>query len=408
MKPETIAFITFAAIAFLVIYIMAVELKTLRELSTSKASTPEELELEKTRLEIEDLRFGWKRTAAAAVGAVAVAVGGWCMQTAIANQDVQQRYQAQNTDSFFRYLDALGDDSNPTRRRDAVAYLTSSAPNLSFDPRPLIRKAFVYRVGVEDDLAVQMSMRRYLLCPDNLKSPEDLRETVELELDSNRRASYTFARHQGTVVGARIALEFRGNRAAFEDFKKAFARGEELRQPHREKLRSLGQNPAETESTNSCDTITAMAGQAAASILCAIESVRDARRYGYTLGTFTGPPDAYVSFFDTRTNDLTQVYRRYLQYEVNESDTSELIFDSHDKDLDSAAQAISLTGTLVVALLQKSGKEGLSGLDLHSTILPFTIGSIQLTCANLSHAVILGDRRYASFPPCSRQHARTP
>ncbi|HTD34455.1 MAG TPA: hypothetical protein VK665_12380, partial [Candidatus Elarobacter sp.] len=174
-----------------------------------------DVDKQKTRLETEDLRYGWMRTLGTAVLTASVAVGGWYLQQDAARQDLNarekiaandraQRDALADRDTLARYVGDLG-DANAGRRLAAVSYVGQKYIESGDSSRRLI-DVLIYRFSTEADPRIQdyIGQTIYRLPSENPKLRDDVIAAV---VEANRQVARGYARAIGTVVGESLGAK---------------------------------------------------------------------------------------------------------------------------------------------------------------------------------------------------------
>ena len=301
----------------------------------------DQVELEKTRLEIEDLRFGWMRTLGTALLTVVVAVGGWLIQQLLAHNDLVEKEKLAIHDTYIHNLGDLG-DANPTRRIAAAAYLSGAYQDISdtADKKQLI-DALVYQFVSERDGLVQSYMVRQLQLMTTAQNA-----VLAAAADQNRR----FAADYGNAAGAYVADPASG----------------------------LAQRGSMTCRSFNGKSMTDFDAEVAAGSFCHFQ--------GYF--NHGAVPRNTLSPEMTLGDDFDRGF--WLRFGKGD-------IDSEQRDLRKAWAGVWATGVLMSDLLIKGAAR--DGQDLHAVLLPADtdISGANLSGVNLSNATILAAAKGVQF-----------
>jgi hypothetical protein len=158
-----------------------------------------ELEREKLRSEIAELKHGWRKTLLTAVITVSIAVGGWLLQTHQDRAKIDAAQANAETDKYLRARDALSSAPAASGRqiaaRDLGTFLHRPAPSGGGKYEEILA-ALEERLLSENDADVLRTIATIL---GNSGLP-----ALEQTLDQNRIAATRLADAYGEYVGATL------------------------------------------------------------------------------------------------------------------------------------------------------------------------------------------------------------
>jgi hypothetical protein len=337
-------------------------------------SDSEALAADKTRLEVQGLRYGWLRTLGTALVTVFIAAGGWYLQATTTAQDTRQRDLQAESDKYFHFLGDLGNTSGTARINAAeyLEYIYRSLPpasdiDLTEDastPIPLdddldddvalkrhqIVQGIVYRFSNEDNPGVREELGRVLR---RFGWPN-----VNEVASANRRAAYYYAKSLGAAV-----VDDLGNR---------------LTAASRALLLHPFQNGSIFKSTDFERVLTALQETSYASALGNAEPI--------------AAPD-YEQFEYGNDQLLPNIYRRAVSDAARRSIADALSASAQDhRDLKRWSASLAATGRLLADLIRAVPEGKLNRVDLQGTFIPFVdLRHIDMSGVRLNNAIVAAD-----------------